>query len=138
LKRLPELRRTIDEAHSVMDLWIDRTTRFEDAYRTPRNDDLIARIYAFSAWCLGAPRNADAGRDPCTAAMVAFDEHIPKTKAAREEMPRWFTVNEVAKSRSLFGYFLDDEKFDELLAHMRRNASQFVPWREQARKRYAS
>jgi hypothetical protein len=72
IERLPELRDTIASADSIMLLWIELRMKFEDAYREPRNDDLIRRIYSYADWCLAAPRNEDAGHDPPTAARTCF------------------------------------------------------------------
>lgn len=116
----------IAEAENVMSLWIELHFKFEDAYRDPKDDDLIARIYSFADWCLAAPRNEDAGHDPATGVMVGFYEHIPQLKAAREDMPRWFHYDEVARSRSVFAYLIGDHAFDELLAYMKQNQKRYV------------
>ena len=129
IERLPELRETIAKAENVMSLWNELHFKFDDAYRDPKNDDLIARIYSYADWCLQAPRNDDASHDPATAVMVAFYEHIPQSKAAREDMPRWFRYDEVEKSRSVFAYHIGDQQFDELLAYMRKHKARFVPRR---------
>jgi hypothetical protein len=126
VERFPELRGTIASAESVMSLWIELHLMFDDAYREPRNDDPIARIYSYADWCLSAPRREDAGHDPLTAVAVAFYEHIPQSKAAREDMPRWFSYDDVAKSRSIFAYHIGDESFEELLDYMKRNQNRLV------------
>src|SRR5690242_6827264 len=96
IQRLPEFREIVASAEHVMALWIELRWKFKEAYRDPRNDDLIRRIYSYADWCLDAPRNDDAGQDPLTAVTVAFYEHIPTWPAAREDMPRWFSVEVVA------------------------------------------
>jgi hypothetical protein len=121
IEHLPDLRKTIAAADSIMALWIEITGAFEKAYREPRNEDLIARIYAYATWCWHAPRHGDAGRDPSTAATVAFLEHIPAIPAAREDMPRWFTFDEITASKSIFVYSIGEIAFKDLLAHMQRN-----------------
>ena len=128
IDRLPELREIIAKAETLMSLWIELHFAFDKAYREPRNDDLIARIYSYADWCLRAPHpeGADAGHDPLTAVMVAFYEDIPRSKAAREDMPRWFTYNEIAQNRSTFAYHLSDEAFDALLSHMKQHAKRYV------------
>ncbi len=78
-----ELRETIAEAETVMSLWIELRDAFDAAYREPRNDDLIARIYSYADWCLSAPRNDDARHDPSTAVVVAFYEHSAVEGGAR-------------------------------------------------------
>ena len=57
IERLPELRDTIAKAESIMSLWIELHLTFQNAYREPKNDELIARIYSYADWCLTAPRN---------------------------------------------------------------------------------
>lgn len=131
IERLPELRKTIAKAENIMLLWIELHLAFDNAYREPANDDLIARIYSYADWCLSAPRSEDASHDPSTAVAVAFFEHIPQSKAACEDMPKWFSYDEVAKSRSIFSDHIGDKAFDELLAHMKKNAKRFV-WRPAA------
>jgi hypothetical protein len=126
IERLPELREAIAKANNVMSLWIELHLAFDNAYREPRNDGLIARIYSYADWCLSAPRSEDASHDPPTAVAVAFYEHIPQSKAAREDMPKWFSYDEVAKSRAIFSYHIGDKAFDELLAYMKKDANRFV------------
>ena len=121
IQRLPELRDSIVSAESVLALWIELHMQFKDAYREPRNDDLIRRIYSYADWCLAAPRNDDAGRDPATAVMVAFYEHIPTSPAARDDMPRWFHHDEIARSKDVFSYLIGEAAFNELVAFMKRN-----------------
>lgn len=93
IELFPELRRQIAESPEIMYFWCNELRiPFEAAYdAVPRDESLIARVYAFADWCRRAPRDRDVGRDPFTAVMVAFVEHIPQHPAAREDMPRWFT-----------------------------------------------
>ena len=109
-----------------MSLWIELETEFVFAYREPRNEDLIGRIYAYAQWCCHAPRQKDAGHDPLTAVAVAFFEDIPEIPAAREDMPRWFTVEDVAGSKEMFSYHIGEEAFKSLLANMRNNAHRYA------------
>lgn len=109
----------IAEADEVMALWCELREPFVFAYQPPRNDDLIARIYSYANWCLSAPRNDHPGRDPLTAVYVAFYEDIPTCQAAREDMPRWFRADDVARGRDVFSYHIGEESFEELLAYMR-------------------
>jgi hypothetical protein len=81
LERLPELRRTVDAADSIMALWIELGFAYEDAIFPPENRDLIQRIEAYAEWCANAPRNNDPGRDPPTAVTVAFYEHLDEMKS---------------------------------------------------------
>jgi hypothetical protein len=128
LKGLPELRKKINSADNIMALWIEALYAFEQAYRgNPPDESLIARVYAFADWCMGAPRGPDAGHDPLSAVMIGFYESIPTFPAAREDMPRWFTYDEVAQSRAVFSYLIGDEEYQRLLEHMRKNISRYRP-----------
>jgi hypothetical protein len=129
LEFLPELRSKIIESDSVMEFWIALRMDFEDAYRDPRNESLIERTYAFADWCIAAPRNPDASRDPPTSVMVCFYEHIPQGTASRADMPRWFTFDEVRLSKSVFSYMIGEEAYEALLDYMKRNQKRYVPRR---------
>lgn len=124
--RLPQLQSKIAAAETVMALWIELLRDFEEAYRsTPPDEQLIAGVYSFADWCLLAPRNDDAGRDPTTAVVVVFHEHIATVPAARDDMPRWFTAEQVLQNRSVFGRFVDDSTFAELMRQLRRNRHRY-------------
>lgn len=126
IKRLPELRREIQSADSVMALWIDVFFAFRRAYeQEPRDESLIARVYDFADWCMHAARGPDAGHDPASAATVGFYEDIPTLDAARDDMPRWLRYSEVAGSKPVFSYMIGDEKYDELVHHMARNQHRY-------------
>lgn len=130
LERLPELRDAITSADSVMALWSDVTHAFERAYRAdPPDESLIGRIYGYADWCVDAPRGDDAGRDPLSAVIVSFYEEIPTIKPARDDMPRWFKLSEVADNRTVFAYRIGDTGFDELVEHMKRNQRRYQPRR---------
>ena len=127
LKRLPEHQRVIEAAPSIMSLWIELSPLFHRAYEVePRDESLIARIYGFADWCMQAPRHDDAGHDPLSAVACAFYEHIPTHGPARDDMPRWFRPDEVARSREVFAYLIGDEKFEKLLAYMKQHRDRYV------------
>lgn len=128
IKRLPELRRAIESADSVMAAWIEIQSAFETAYsREPSDESLIDRIYSFADWCIQAPRGPDAGHDPLSAAVVSFYEHIPAFPAARADMPRWFDYQQVAENRDVFAYHIGEESYQELLKDMERDRSRHRP-----------
>lgn len=128
ISRLPELREVITSADTIMACWIELHLVFERAYEVePPNESLIARIYSFADWCIQAPRSEDAGRDPLTAVTVAFFEHVPTHKLAREDMPRWFRYSEVAGSRAVFAYLIGDDEYDLLLKYMAKNQHRYQP-----------
>ena len=125
IERLPELRKTIESADSVMALWVELWLDFTKAYKQePRNESLIARIYSFADWCVAAPRGPDAGHDPLTAVAVCFYEHIRWHKPSRDDMPRWFLAADVEFARNTFSYMIEPAEFDELLVYLKSNASQ--------------
>lgn len=118
LELLPELAADIlhEEIDTPMQLWIELSLVFDRAYEAPRNESLIERIYQFAFWGLehGEHHPTDAGRDLPTCVCVCFYEHIPTNEAARRDMPRWFTREEVVLMRELFTYHYSD--WDGLLA----------------------
>lgn len=127
LARLPELRKEIDTADNVMTLW-DEIWRgaFEPAYREdPPDESLIARVYSFADWCVRAPRRPDAAHDPLSAVTVCFWEEVPAFAPARDDMPRWFTFEEVAEGKSVFAYMIGEEKYRELLRYMDKHRSRY-------------
>ncbi|MEI8194996.1 MAG: hypothetical protein WCI73_03710 [Phycisphaerae bacterium] len=126
IKLLPELREEVAAADNLMALWIELHNQFNTAYREPRNEDLISRIYAYADWCLYAPPQNDSAHDPGMAVNLAFFEHIPTNRAAREDMPRWFTYKEVAACPDIFSYFLDEQAFSDLLAYMKKHQKRYV------------
>jgi hypothetical protein len=128
LARLPELRKKIDTADCVMAFWNDLWHVFEDAYKAePPNESLIARVYSFADWCVAAPRGPDASRDPLSAAGVCFNEELPAVKPARDDMPRWFTYDEVAQSKQVFQYMIGEPQYLELLRYMDKHRNRYVP-----------
>jgi hypothetical protein len=129
ISRLPELRKKIDAAENVMALWDDFfRCAFVPAYKAePPDDSLIARIYAYADWCVQAPRNPDASHDPLTAVLVCFYEDIPAFRPARNDMPRWFTYDEVADSEQVFKYMIGDEQYRELLRYMDKHRNRYMP-----------
>ena len=50
-----------------------------------------------------------------------FFEHIPTIPAAREDMPRWFTFDEIAANKPLFLYSIGEATFENLLGQMQRH-----------------
>ncbi len=111
-----------------MAFWIEVGLAFKRAYdQKPPDESLIFRIYSYADWCANARHGPDAGHDPRTAVVVAFFEHIPTIPAAREDMPRWFTYEEVAQNRPNFSYHIGDEEYQCLLRHMRVNRHLYKP-----------
>lgn len=115
-KMLPELRAEIKEAETPMALWVEIIFYFDEAYRTPQNDDFIRRVYAYADWCLGQNTGETAAEHLQTCVAVCFWEHIPNNKAARSDMPRWLSFEDLMANQHFFRYSLSDEAFDELKA----------------------
>jgi hypothetical protein len=122
LQRLPELKRKIDSAESVMALWIELWFAFEQAYKcSPPNESLIERTYSYADWCIHARRGPDAGHDASSAAMVGFYEHLPYFGPSRQDMPQWFSVEHVAQNKQTFSYLIGEEGYRDLMAYMSKN-----------------
>jgi hypothetical protein len=95
-------------------LWFELRQAFNKAYSGRRNESLIARIYEFAHWCEEQPRGATAETDLATCVSVSFFEHIIELSEARDDMPRWFSLEEFNKMESVFRYHLSDKDFDQL------------------------
>jgi hypothetical protein len=76
-KRFPDLINRFDSVDCPYGLWIELRLAFGDAYKEPRNEDLIARIYQYAEWCGTQPRGTSAEDDLGTCVHVCFFEHIP-------------------------------------------------------------
>ncbi len=96
-------------------LWIELQIAFERAYAEPRNADLISRIYGFADWCISQEDEPGLDYHLGTIVCTHFYEHIPEIKAAREDMPQWFTRADVLGSREIFSYIVGEEGFKEIL-----------------------
>lgn len=112
---LPEMRREISESEDPMQLWIEINMHFEDAYVEPRNESLIRRVYEYEAWCLTQDGGETAGDHLPTCVSICFWEHIPTNTAARKDMPRWFSLDDVLAYQHFFGYCLSAGNFEELI-----------------------
>ena len=75
---LPDFGTLVASAENIYSLWNELRLKFDAAYRPPRNDEQIGRIYSYADWCRQAPRSDDPAHDPSTAVMVCFYEHIPE------------------------------------------------------------
>jgi hypothetical protein len=123
-----------------MEAWIEISSAFQEAYADPRNEDLIRRIYEFAFWSLEhGERASQAGRDLPTCVVVGFFEEIPNHQASREDMPRWFTRQEVLAMQETFTYLYTGE-FESLLALWEERdpsrKAEREPSRNTERKRY--
>ena len=98
-----------------MALWLAISLEFCQSYEQPRNDDFIARAYAYADWCLLQPGlpEADAANHLSTCVVTCFWEDIPRHPTARADMPRWFTRQNILV---FFRYLLSDSEWQELLS----------------------
>jgi hypothetical protein len=114
-KRFPELIDRFDSVESPGKLWIELRLAFDDAYKTPRNEDLIARIYKYAEWCCAQPSGTSAEDDLGSIVCVTFYEDIPTISAALEDMPRWFSREDVVLMKDTFSYMVGEEGFKRIL-----------------------
>ncbi len=116
IKRFPEFS---EEDHSGWEnpylCWFDLIFLFEDAYKSPRNEDVIKRIYDYAFWCIQQPEGKTAEDDLGTCVAVCFLEHIPTIEEAVSDMPRWFTYDQVIYSEEVFSYMVGKEGFQKIL-----------------------
>ncbi|HEV3317356.1 MAG TPA: hypothetical protein VG488_10320 [Candidatus Angelobacter sp.] len=113
--RFPELIDRFDSADDPYLLWIELTFAFNEAYKSPRDEDLISRIFAFAEWCCSQPPGATAADDLGTCVCVCFYEHIPESPEALEDMPRWFSRSDVLKMKDIFSYMVGEDGFQRIL-----------------------
>lgn len=118
--RFPELIDRFDFVESPHSLWIELRFAFDEAYKNPRNEDLISRIYAFADWCCEQPEGTTAEDDLASAVVVGFYEHIPEVPEALEDMPRWFSLSEVHQMKQTFSYMVGEEGFQRILLAYQR------------------
>jgi len=114
-QRFPELIDRFDTVQSPYELWFELREAFEDAYKDPRNEDLISRIYDYANWCGLQPEGKTAETDLGSCVCVCFYEHIPELPAALEDMPRWFARSEVLLMKDIFSYIVGEEGFERIL-----------------------
>jgi hypothetical protein len=116
---LPEFEELITAEQPLpgpMALWIDLHYGLVRTYqKSPRNDDLIGRIYEFAAWCLAQPSAPDARADSdlSTAVAVAFIENLPLDRQVCEDLHRWMSLESFQGFESLFRYHLSEEKYKQ-------------------------
>lgn len=115
LEVLPEMQDEIIESDNPMRLWIEIVLSFDEAYEESRNESFIKRVYDYEEWCLEQDKGETAAEHLPTCVATAFWEHIPTNQAAREDMPRWFSLEDVLANQHFFRYHLTDENFKDLV-----------------------
>lgn len=123
-KRFPDLLDSFDHVDSPYALWIELRMEFHEAYKAPRNEDLIARIYDFARWCCSQPPGKTAEDDLGTCVCVCFYEDIPESPEAIEDMPRWFSRSEVLLMKEVFSYHAGKEGLHRILVACERYEKQ--------------
>ena len=116
IKRFPEFSQ---ETYNYWDnptlCWVDLFALFEESYKLPRNEELIRRIYEYAFWCLRQPKGKTSEDDLGNYVATNFLEDIPTIEEARNDMPRWFTLDEVLSSEEVFSYMVGKEGFQKIL-----------------------
>ena len=115
LSRFPDLIDRFDRVDSSYSLWFELTDAFTNAYKAPKNDDLITRIYAFADWCCSQPEGTSASNDLGTVVCSCFYEHIPESPEALLEMPKWFSRSDVLAMKPIFSYMVGEAGFQRIL-----------------------
>jgi hypothetical protein len=113
--RFPDLIDRFDFVDSPYALWFELRDAFEQAYKPPRNEDLISRVYAYANWCCSQPDGATAEDDLGSCVCVCFYEHIPEIPEALADMPRWFSRSDVILMKETFSYMVGEEGFQRIL-----------------------
>jgi hypothetical protein len=132
----PEFLMNLELTENPMQCWIDLRIAFERAYAEPRSEDLIERICGFAEWCLQqGHREPQAGEHLPTCVVVAFYPHIPALPAARADMPRRFTEEEVVLMQPVFTSHASPSEYAELLALYRDDRRSRKQERKERRKR---
>jgi hypothetical protein len=111
--RFPDLIDRFDSVDSLYSLWFELTQAFDEAYKAPRNEDLISRIYAYADWCCQQETTGEDDLGTCV--CVCFYEHIPQSPEALEDMPRWFSRDDVILMKETFSYMVGEEGFQRIL-----------------------
>lgn len=112
-KQFPELCDEVNNSDTPYILWFKLRDLFFNAYE--RGDEvLIKRIYEYADWCIQQPEGATAADDLATCVSVCFFEHIPESKLARDDMPRWFTLSDFRAMEATFKSHLSPKDFEDL------------------------
>ena len=123
-KRFPDLAVRFQQADTSYLLWFELRDAFKQAYRSPRNEDLIKRVYDYCDWCIDQPAGTTAEDDLATCVSVCFFEHIPEVSEAVEDMPRWFSRADVLSMKDVFSYLVGSEGYAKVLARFDRHPTE--------------
>jgi hypothetical protein len=116
LEVLPEIKTEILNSDNPGQLWIEIVDYFDEAYKEPRNESFIKRVYEYQNWCLEQKQDEPSTEDDLMSCVATvFWEHLPTTTEARADMPRWFTLEDVLANQNFFSYHLTAENFNYLI-----------------------
>jgi len=113
LECFPELEEEINRSQGgPLGLWGNLYDELEKAYEAqPINEDLIARIYGYAAWCFRQPETGEIETDLSDAAAVGLVESIPLNKRVSDDLYRWMSQETFDGFENLFRYHLSDQEY---------------------------
>jgi hypothetical protein len=120
IRRFPDYAEKFRGANSPYTLWNDLWHIVESAYESG-DSALVGEIYAYAKWCTLQPRGETAEDDLATCVNTCFVEHIPTNKKALDDMPNWFTLEDVTRMKETFSYHVGPEGYAKVLARYRTN-----------------
>jgi len=115
--RLPELEYLIGHLNfdSPMMLWIELRMRFDQlCEETPRDLDLLRRIWGYAQWCMTQP-----SPDVRTAVVAAFCEHLLESPKVREILPEIMAESELTDLKPVLLHHGSEETFQSVLRGFR-------------------
>ena len=126
-KSFPELEELINRNQDgPLGLWSDLFVELEMAYDAPPiNEDLIARIYEYTAWCFKQAETGDIGTDLSSATAVGLIESIPLNKLVSADLYRWMSKETLDGCEKLFRYHLSDQEYDNFSSEFLRKKSNY-------------
>ncbi len=117
LQRLPNHKRTIEQAESPMALWIELRGVCERALENdPIAEEDAGAIFAYARHCLES-RHPDLP----TAVACAFYENIVTSEAVQAHIHRWVSGQEFRDLEPIFRYHLDEEEFTRFASKVEAN-----------------
>lgn len=135
LRRFPQFAESLSDADSPYLVWIELQMEFERAY-DHGDYALIAAIYAYAGWCGRQVPGKAAEDDLGTCVATCFFEHIPAHPKAMNDMPRWWTLEQVVYMKQLFSYIVGDEGYAKILerfatATRDNDVEKYRPWMDE-------
>jgi hypothetical protein len=126
-KTFPELAELINTNQSgPLGLWSDLYVELEKAYEAhPMNEDLIARIYNYAAWCFRQPETGDIATDLSSATAVGLIESIPLNKLVSADLYRWMSQESFDGCEKLFRCHLSDQEYNDFSAEFLRKKKSY-------------